>query len=53
MLFSRYFQTKILKMNSYIWNHQPQTCENASRAAQKVSILELKMPYLYHFGLQV
>ena len=28
------------------------TSEKASRATQKVSILELRMPYLFNFGLE-
>ena len=47
MLLSRYFQTAILK-NSYKWN---ETCQQASRAAEKVSILELKMPYFFNLEL--
>ena len=47
MLFSRYFQTEILK-NSYKWN---ETCEQTSRATEKVSILELKMPYFFNLEL--
>ena len=46
------FRLKFLK-GSYNWNQYPQTCEKASRARQKVSILELKMPYLCNFGLKV
>ena len=47
MLFSRYFQTEILK-NSYKWN---ETCEKASPATENVSILELRMPYFFNLEL--
>ena len=51
-LFSIFFRLKSLN-KSYNWNQYSQTCEKASRATQKVSILELRMPYLYYFGLKV
>ena len=42
-----------LSKNSYNWNQYPQTCEKGSGATQKVSILELRMPYLCYFGMKV
>ena len=40
------------KKKSHIWNQHPQTFKKA-HAAQKVSILELRTPYLFNFWLQV
>ena len=53
MLFSRYFWTKIFLKRSYNWNQYPQTCKKASHGTLKVSVLELRMPYLCNFGLKV
>ena len=41
------FRLKSLK--NHIWNEHP--CEKASRATQKVSILELRMPYFCNLEL--
>ena len=46
------FSDQNLKKKSDIWNQHPQTCKKA-HAAQKVSILELRTPYLFNFWLQV